>query len=250
MDLSLSTRTVPGPAGDRNGRRGRGEIDAWSRQLREQLVEQNDGSYHLVVDMEGVDFDSDRPRRARGGPARLRTRVACAWSATRAHSEDLPITDSPSVPRSTPRSKRPSTRPTEERRTASRQTSFRGESSRTPGGSYATVEPLQRPARSTSRAGSVSVAAAVACRAESTRRFLDEVRLAVGDAFPRGRAPPQQSASPPPVRVVLTEEEKTFHEVGDEVPGAAWRRPMPSACPGKWTAAPAEDFDDADGETR
>ncbi|MCL7365014.1 anti-sigma factor antagonist BldG [Streptomyces ardesiacus] len=54
MDLSLSTRTV----GDRTVVEVGGEIDVYTGpKLREQLVELvNDGSFHLVVDMEGVDF--------------------------------------------------------------------------------------------------------------------------------------------------------------------------------------------------
>ncbi|MDH6138308.1 MULTISPECIES: STAS domain-containing protein [Kitasatospora] len=54
MDLTLSTETV----GDRTVVRVGGEIDVYTApKLREQLVELvNDGSYHLVVDMEGVDF--------------------------------------------------------------------------------------------------------------------------------------------------------------------------------------------------
>ncbi|MGB9378522.1 MAG: STAS domain-containing protein [Mycobacteriales bacterium] len=58
MDLSLSTRNVSGPGGDRTVVEVGGEIDVYTApKLREQLVELvNDGSYHLVVDMEGVDF--------------------------------------------------------------------------------------------------------------------------------------------------------------------------------------------------
>ena len=54
MDLSLSTRTV----GDRTVVKVGGEIDVYTApKMREQMVELvNDGSYHLVVDMEGVDF--------------------------------------------------------------------------------------------------------------------------------------------------------------------------------------------------
>ncbi len=54
MDLSLSTRTV----GDRTVVEVGGEIDVYTApKLREQLVELvNDGIFHLVVDMEGVDF--------------------------------------------------------------------------------------------------------------------------------------------------------------------------------------------------
>ena len=58
MDLSLSTRNVSGPGGDRTVVEVGGEIDVYTApKLREQLVELvNDGNYHLVVDMEGVDF--------------------------------------------------------------------------------------------------------------------------------------------------------------------------------------------------
>ncbi|CAM5501088.1 MULTISPECIES: STAS domain-containing protein [Streptomyces] len=58
MDLSLSTRNVSGAGGDRTVVEVGGEIDVYTApKLREQLVELvNDGSYHLVVDMEGVDF--------------------------------------------------------------------------------------------------------------------------------------------------------------------------------------------------
>jgi anti-sigma B factor antagonist len=54
VDLNLSTRTE----GDRVVVEVGGEIDVYTApKLREQLVELvNDGSYHLIVDMEGVDF--------------------------------------------------------------------------------------------------------------------------------------------------------------------------------------------------
>jgi anti-sigma B factor antagonist len=54
VDLSLSTR----PEGDRTVVEVGGEIDVYTApKLREQLVELvNDGNYHLVVDMERVDF--------------------------------------------------------------------------------------------------------------------------------------------------------------------------------------------------
>ena len=54
MDLSLSTRVV----GNHTVVDVGGEIDVYTApKLREQLVELvNDGSYHLVVDMEAVDF--------------------------------------------------------------------------------------------------------------------------------------------------------------------------------------------------
>ncbi|MDP9417916.1 MAG: anti-sigma factor antagonist [Actinomycetota bacterium] len=54
MDLSLSTRTV----GDRIVVEVGGEIDVYTApKLREQLVDLvADGQYHLIVDMERVDF--------------------------------------------------------------------------------------------------------------------------------------------------------------------------------------------------
>ncbi|MEU6398835.1 anti-sigma factor antagonist [Streptomyces cinnamoneus] len=71
MDLSLSTRTV----GDRTVVEVGGEIDVYTApKLREQLVELvNDGSYHLVVDMERVDFlDSTGLGVLGGGLKRVR----------------------------------------------------------------------------------------------------------------------------------------------------------------------------------
>lgn len=54
MDLSLSTRAE----GDRVVVEVGGEIDVYTApKLREQLVELvNNGHYHLIVDMEGVEF--------------------------------------------------------------------------------------------------------------------------------------------------------------------------------------------------
>jgi anti-sigma B factor antagonist len=54
VDLSLSTRTE----GDRTVVGVEGEIDVYTApKLREQLVELvNAGNYHLIVDMERVDF--------------------------------------------------------------------------------------------------------------------------------------------------------------------------------------------------
>ena len=72
MDLSLSTRTV----GDRTVVEVGGEIDVYTApKLREQLVELvNDGSFHLVVDMEGVDFlDSTGLGVLVGGLTRVRS---------------------------------------------------------------------------------------------------------------------------------------------------------------------------------
>ena len=54
MDLSLSTKTE----GDRTVVTVGGEIDVYTApKLREQLIDLvSTGNYHLIVDMEGVDF--------------------------------------------------------------------------------------------------------------------------------------------------------------------------------------------------
>ncbi|MGO4462883.1 ATP-binding protein [Streptomyces sp. NBC_00925] len=66
------------------------------------------------------------------------------------------------------------------------------------------------------------VAAAVARRAGVEEAVLDEVRLAVGEACSRAVGLHRSSGLTAPVRVVLTEEEKSFSiEVGDDVPGPA-----------------------------
>jgi anti-sigma B factor antagonist len=58
VDLSLSTRSENGPAGDRTVVVVGGEIDVYTApKLREQLIDLvSSGQYHLVVDMEGVEF--------------------------------------------------------------------------------------------------------------------------------------------------------------------------------------------------
>ncbi|MET7618400.1 ATP-binding protein [Streptomyces sp. NPDC005408] len=89
------------------------------------------------------------------------------------------------------------------------------------------------------------VAAAVARRAGVDEAVLDEVRLAVGEACSRAVGLHRSHGITAPVRVVLTEEEKTFSiEVGDEVPSAGSEGS--SAVPG---ARDATDEDmDSDGE--
>jgi anti-sigma regulatory factor (Ser/Thr protein kinase) len=65
------------------------------------------------------------------------------------------------------------------------------------------------------------VAAAVARRAGVDEAVLDEVRLAVGEACSRAVGLHRSHGMTAPVKVVLTEEEKTFSiEVADEVPGS------------------------------
>ncbi|MCD2466059.1 MULTISPECIES: ATP-binding protein [unclassified Streptomyces] len=93
------------------------------------------------------------------------------------------------------------------------------------------------------------VAAAVARRAGVDEAVLDEVRLAVGEACSRAVGLHRSNDVTTPIRVVLTEEEKTFSiEVGDEVPGAGVAAADAVGVPGAREAAPAEEFDDADGE--
>ena len=75
MDLSLSTRTESGPGGDRTVVVVGGEIDVYTApKLREQLIDLvSGGAYHLVVDMEVVDFlDSTRLGVLVGGLKRVR----------------------------------------------------------------------------------------------------------------------------------------------------------------------------------
>ncbi|WP_030709408.1 ATP-binding protein [Streptomyces sp. NRRL F-2580] len=63
------------------------------------------------------------------------------------------------------------------------------------------------------------VAAAVARRAGVEEAVLDEVRLAVGEACSRAVGLHRSYGLTGPVRVILTEEDKSFSiEVGDEVP--------------------------------
>jgi anti-sigma regulatory factor (Ser/Thr protein kinase) len=93
------------------------------------------------------------------------------------------------------------------------------------------------------------VAAAVARRAGVDEAVLDEVRLAVGEACSRAVGLHRSHGITAPVRVVLTEEEKTFSiEVGDEVPSAG--SGAATEAPEARNGAPAGDLydHDADGE--
>ncbi|MFB8273634.1 STAS domain-containing protein [Streptomyces sp. NPDC055955] len=58
MDLSLSIRRMDGPLGDCAVVTVGGDIDVYTApELREQLVELvNDGIFHIVLDMEDVDY--------------------------------------------------------------------------------------------------------------------------------------------------------------------------------------------------
>ncbi|MCK8677948.1 ATP-binding protein [Streptomyces lichenis] len=92
------------------------------------------------------------------------------------------------------------------------------------------------------------VAAAVARRAGVDEAVLDEVRLAVGEACSRAVGLHRSNQVTEPVRVVLTEEEKTFSiEVGDGVPGAGVAAADAAGVPGTRTVAPDTGFDDAEG---
>ncbi|MEC4569638.1 ATP-binding protein [Streptomyces virginiae] len=86
------------------------------------------------------------------------------------------------------------------------------------------------------------VAAAVARRAGVEEAVLDEVRLAVGEACSRAVGLHRTNGLTAPVRVVLTEEDKTFSiEVGDEVPG-------PGGSPAETVSGMAA-VQDSDGDT-
>ncbi|THA83117.1 ATP-binding protein [Streptomyces sp. A0592] len=86
------------------------------------------------------------------------------------------------------------------------------------------------------------VAAAVARRAGVEEAVLDEVRLAVGEACSRAVGLHRSNGLTAPVRVVLTEEDKTFSiEVGDEVPG-------PSGIPADTVSGMAA-VQESDGDT-
>ncbi|MFI8368689.1 ATP-binding protein [Streptomyces sp. NPDC085466] len=89
------------------------------------------------------------------------------------------------------------------------------------------------------------VAAAVARRAGVDEAVLDEVRLAVGEACSRAVGLHRSNGVTTPIRVVLTEEEKSFSiEVGDEVPGAG--AAGAGGVPGARAGDPAEAADEAD----
>ncbi|MDQ1009305.1 anti-sigma regulatory factor (Ser/Thr protein kinase) [Streptomyces sp. V4I23] len=86
------------------------------------------------------------------------------------------------------------------------------------------------------------VAAAVARRAGVDEAVLDEVRLAVGEACSRAVGLHRSHGLTAPVRVLLSEEEKTFSiEVGDEVPGSGG-----GAGPGGRAADEEADAEDED----
>ncbi|MET9377691.1 ATP-binding protein [Streptomyces sp. NPDC003035] len=92
------------------------------------------------------------------------------------------------------------------------------------------------------------VAAAVARRAGVDEAVLDEVRLAVGEACSRAVGLHRSSGVTTPVRVVLTEEEKTFSiEVGDGAPGTGAAADA-AGVPGARGEAPAEGFAETDVE--
>ncbi|MCH0541498.1 ATP-binding protein [Streptomyces sp. MUM 203J] len=100
------------------------------------------------------------------------------------------------------------------------------------------------------------VAAAVARMAGVDEAVLDEVRLAVGEACSRAVGLHRSNHITAPVRVLLTEEEKTFSiEVGDEVPGPGTvaggttaDAGGPAGVPGAREGVPHADADDAEGE--
>jgi anti-sigma regulatory factor (Ser/Thr protein kinase) len=85
------------------------------------------------------------------------------------------------------------------------------------------------------------VAAAVARRAGVDESVLDELRLAVGEACTRAVGLHSAHGLSTPVRVMLTESEKSFSiEVGDDAPGAV---PAPRDQASAESAESAEDTD-------
>ncbi|MCA1217642.1 ATP-binding protein [Streptomyces sp. 8L] len=89
------------------------------------------------------------------------------------------------------------------------------------------------------------VAAAVARRAGVDEAVLDEVRLAVGEACSRAVGLHRGHGVMSPVKVVLTEEEKTFSiEVGDDVPGSG----SGASAAGVAEAGPGVEGHDAEAE--
>ncbi|MGV9311230.1 ATP-binding protein [Streptomyces sp. NPDC003691] len=90
------------------------------------------------------------------------------------------------------------------------------------------------------------VAAAVARRAGVDEAVLDEVRLAVGEACSRAVGRHRSHGITSPIKVVLTEEDKTFSiEVGDEVPASGTDGP---AGPADGGDTPGQADLTADGE--
>ncbi|MEU5978650.1 ATP-binding protein [Streptomyces sp. NPDC047315] len=89
------------------------------------------------------------------------------------------------------------------------------------------------------------VAAAVARRAGVDEAVLDEVRLAVGEACSRAVGLHRSHGITSPIKVVLTEEDKTFSiEVGDEVSGGPGGDASQGGAAGSYGGAD----DETDGE--
>jgi anti-sigma regulatory factor (Ser/Thr protein kinase) len=88
------------------------------------------------------------------------------------------------------------------------------------------------------------VAAAVARRAGVDESVLDELRLAVGEACSRAVGLHSAHGLSTPVRVMLTEGEKSFSiEVGDDAPGAVPSPRDEDTAPPDHAAESAEDTD-------
>ncbi|WP_338677522.1 ATP-binding protein [Streptomyces sp. SCSIO 30461] len=93
------------------------------------------------------------------------------------------------------------------------------------------------------------VAAAVARRAGVDETVLDEVRLAVGEACSRAVGLHRVNGLTAPVRVLLTEEEKTFSiEVADEVPVAGADGAEAGTASGAASAPGVDEASDGGGE--
>ena len=212
MDLSLSTRTE----GDRTVVEVGGEIDVYTApRLREQLVDLvADGKYHLVVDMERVDFlDSTGLGVLVGGLKRVRAhdgslRLVCTQERilkifritglTKVFPIHASVDEAVARHRvSASRQRRPST------------------AGKVP---VATVE-LRFSALPAHVRTARLVAAAVARRSGVDEGVLDEVRLAVGEACSRAVHLHRRHCPDRPVLVTLVDDADAFRvAVTDEAP--------------------------------
>ena len=214
MDLSLSTRTE----GDRTIVEVGGEIDVYTApRLREQLVDLvADGKYHLVVDMERVDFlDSTGLGVLVGGLKRVRAhdgslRLVCTQERIlkifriTGLTKVFPIHSSVEEAVAPPSDRRPAAAPPT--------SSARGRSR------VATVE-LRFSALPAHVRTARLVAAAVARRSGVDEAVLDEVRLAVGEACSRAVHLHRRHCPDRPVLVTLVDDVDAFRvAVTDEAP--------------------------------
>ena len=224
MDLTLSTRTE----GDRTVVAVAGEIDVYTApKLREQLIDLvTTGSYHLIVDMEGVDFlDSTGLGVLVGGLKRVRAhdgslRLVCTQERILKIFRITGLTKVFPIHASVDEAARGDrlSRVDRSRLTVDRgPCRIRPAAWRPSGGGFDAQRKCPR-GRNGNRRTAIQrssehvrtarlVAAAVARRAGVAESVLDEVRLAVGEACSRAVGLHQRGGSTSPVRVALTDQE-------------------------------------------